>query len=68
MPTLKEQVREAARLAEAANMGDDFNAMSWLDLTLEDNPEVFDDLFQKGWNELSEDEQYQRARTIRSVL
>lgn len=66
--TLKEQIREAARIAEKTHPNDDFNAMSWLDLELEDSPESFDGFFDKAWNELSENEKGQRIIAIRSVL
>jgi len=65
---LKKKVREAARVAEKAYLKDDFNAMSWLDLELEDNPESFDGFFDIAWNQLSEDERGKRAMAIRSVL
>lgn len=68
MSTLTEQIREAARIAEETCMTGDFNAMSWLDLALEDNPEFFDGLFKTPWHELSEDERSQRAISIRKVL
>jgi len=66
--TLKEQIREAARIAEEQCMGDDFNAMSWLDLALEENPESFDILFDTTWSELSENERQERDIAIRKVL
>lgn len=68
MATLKEQIREAARVAEETSMSDDFNAMSWLDLLLEDNPETFDCFFDRSWDELSDEERMQRATAIRRVL
>ena len=68
MATLKEQVREAARVAKEQNVNDDFNAMSWLDLILEENPESFDVFFSKAWTELSEDEMLERNAAIRKVL
>jgi 4-oxalocrotonate tautomerase len=68
MTTLTEQIREAARVAEEVSMYDDFNAMSWLDLTLEDNPEFFDCFFSTNWEELSENERQERTTTIRKVL
>lgn len=49
MATLKEQIREAARVAEEMSAPDEFNAMSWLDLLVEDNPESFDSLFDRKW-------------------
>ena len=66
--TLKEQIREAARIAEEQCMGGDFNAMSWLDLELEENPESFDILFNTTWSELSEKERQERDNSIRKVL
>ena len=68
MSTLQEQVQEAARVAEASCMTGDFNAMSWLDLTLEDNPESFDYCFDTGWHELTDEERGERAVAIRRVL
>lgn len=68
MATLKEQVREAARVAEEQSMNEDFNAMSWLDLLLEENPESFDVFFDKAWAELSETEMLERNVAIRKVL
>jgi hypothetical protein len=65
---LKEQIREAARLAEAVSMPGDFNAMSWLDFALEDDPQFFDAFFDTSWEELSEDERKKRALSIRKVL
>ena len=68
MATLKEQIREAAGVAEKEDMSGDFNAMSWLDQLLEDNPESFDSLFATNWAELSEDKRLERAAAIREVL
>lgn len=68
MTTLKEQIREAARVAEEMCLDGNFNAMSWLDLILEENPESFDDLFARAWRQLSEDERQERAQSIRKVL
>ena len=68
MTNLKEQIREAARVAEEMSRDTDFNAMSWLDLELADNPEVFDCFFDIAWNGLSQDEQAKRATAIRRVL
>lgn len=68
MPTLTEQIREAARVAEESCMTGDFNAMSWLDLMLEDSPEAFDPLFGTSWQELSEEERHTRIISIRKVL
>ena len=66
--TLKEQIREAARVAEEISMPDDFNAMTWLDLQLEDNPESFDCFFDTAGDVLSENEKRERANAIRKVL
>ena len=68
MATLKEQIREAARIAEEQCMNEDFDAMSWLDLALEEKPESFDILFGTTWGELSEDERQERNIAIRKVL
>jgi 4-oxalocrotonate tautomerase len=68
LATLKEQVREAARIAEAQCMHEDFDAMSWLDLRLEENPDSFDSFFDTSWNELSENERHERTIAIRKVL
>lgn len=68
MTTLKEQIREAARIAEKECMDDDFNAMTWLDLILEENPQSFDSLFETTWEELSEEEKAERTIAIRRVL
>lgn len=68
MKSLKDQVREAARIAEEQSFGEDFNAMTWLDLALEDNPESFDSFFDTPWSALSEDERQQRVIAIRRVL
>ncbi len=64
----KEQLREAARVAGKQDTSGEFNAMSWLDLELENNPEAFDFLFDTAWDELSEKEQEKRIRAIRSFL
>ena len=68
MKTLTEQIREAARLAEEMCLSGDFNAMSWLDLLLEENPGYFDSLFATPWDELSENQRMERMRSIRKVL
>ena len=68
MATLKEQIREAARIAEEECLDDDFNAMTWLDLILEENPQSFDSLFGTPWEELSEEEKVERTIAIRRVL
>ncbi len=64
----KEQLREAVRFAEKQDTSGEFNAMSWLDLELENNPGAFDSLFDAAWDELSEKEQEKRTRAIRSFL
>ena len=68
MADLMEHVREAARVAEKEDTSGDFNAMSWLDLELEDNPESFDILFDTPWNGLSDGEREKRIVAIRRVL
>lgn len=68
MATLKEQIREAARIAEEQCMQEEFDAMSWLDLALEENPESFDVLFGTTWSQLSEEERQERNIAIRRVL
>ncbi len=66
--TLMEQVRDAAGIAQKEDTTGNFNAMSWLELALEDNPESFDPFFDTAWAELSDDEQVKRAIAIRRVL
>ncbi|MFW2365989.1 MAG: hypothetical protein ACN4GW_06205 [Desulforhopalus sp.] len=68
MTNLKEYVRESARVAETECQNDDFNAMTWLDVTLEDNPEFFDSCFDTPWHQLLEDERVDRTNEIRRVL
>ena len=68
MATLKEQIREATRVAEEMCVDGSFNAMSWLDLALEDNPESFDCYFDTTWEELSENEREERTSALRRVL
>jgi hypothetical protein len=65
---LKEQLREAARVAEKQDSSGEFNAMSWLDLELENNPELFDSFFDRAWDELPENEREKRIIAIRRVL
>jgi 4-oxalocrotonate tautomerase len=65
---LTQQIREAARVAAEMCMHGDFDAMSWLDLTLEDNPESFDCFFDTSWDALSERERKERTSAIREVL
>lgn len=66
--TLKEQVREAARIAEEHCLYEGFDAMSWLDVALEEDPASFDIFFDTTWDELSENERQERAIAIRKVL
>ncbi|SDU60495.1 tautomerase family protein [Desulfobacula phenolica] len=68
MTSLMEHVREAAKVAEKEDMSGNFNAMSWLDLEIEDNPESFDSFFDTPWNELSDAEREERSVAIRRVL
>jgi len=68
LATLKEQIREAARIAEEQCMHEAFDAMSWLDLALDENPESFDVFFDTTWDELSEIERQERTIVIRKVL
>lgn len=68
MTNLKEHVREAAGVAEKECQDDDFNAMTWLDLILEENPGFFDSCFDTAWDQLSEDERMERTVAIRRVL
>ena len=68
MINLKNEIREAARVAEQTCETNDFNAMDWLDLLLEDNPESFDCLFTSAWADLSENERSERAMAIRRAL
>jgi 4-oxalocrotonate tautomerase len=68
IPSLKENVREAALIAQKEDATDHFNPMSWLDIALEDNPESFDDFFDTPWNELSDAQKEKRCISIRKVL
>ena len=68
MATLQEQIRETARIAKEQCMHEDFDAMSWLDLALEEDPESFDIFFDTMWKELSEKERQERSVAIRKVL
>lgn len=68
MTTLQEQIRQAAKIAEKECTDDNFNAMTWLDLILEENPQSFDTLFNTTWEELSEEEKVERTIAIRRVL
>jgi 4-oxalocrotonate tautomerase len=66
--SLMNHVRNAAKLAEKEASSDNFNAMSWLDLELEDNPESFDSFFDIPWNELTGSERERRTVEIRRLL
>lgn len=68
MATLNEQIREAARVAEEICVDGSFNAMSWLDLVLEDSPESFDCFFDTTWEGLSENGRAERTSAIRKAL
>ena len=62
-------VRETAAQAAAQDTsGDFFNAMSWLDQELEENPGAFDRFFDRPWARLSEAEQVERMAAVRQVL
>ncbi len=65
---LMDQVRAAAQFAQNSDTSGQFNAMSWLDEELEDNPGSFDHFFDTPWNALSDDQKHKRAMAIRSVL
>ncbi len=65
---LKEQIREAAGVAQKQDNSGEFNPMSWLDLELENNPGSFDSFFDRIWDELAENEQVQRTKAIRGAL
>ncbi len=68
MAALKEQIQKAVQTAQKEDTSGYFNAMSWLDLELEDNPEIFDGFFDTAWADISPDERGKRAAVIRSVL
>jgi len=68
MVNLKEHVQDALNAAQKEDISGHFNAMSWLDLELEDNPESFDSCFDTHWNELSDSEKEKRTIAIRRVL
>ena len=68
MTKLQEQIRESAKVAEEMCMHGDFNAMTWLDLLLEENPESFDCYFDTTWAELSENDRNGRINAIRAAL
>jgi 4-oxalocrotonate tautomerase len=61
-------VREAANIAEKEDTSENFNAMSWMDLELEDNPQSFDNCFDIPWNELTDAQRQNRTVEIRRVL
>lgn len=65
---LMDYVRGSSLTAEKEDTSGAFNPMSWLDIALEDNPQMFDSFFNKPWDELSEDEKGKRAMEIRKVL
>jgi 4-oxalocrotonate tautomerase len=65
---LMEHIRGAAGIAEKQDTTGNFNAMSWLDLELEDNPESFDSFFDAPWHELSEADREKRRMAVRRVL
>ena len=66
--SLMAQVRAATELAQNSDTSGEFNAMTWLEEQLEDNPGSFDSFFDTPWNELSDDQKYERAIAIRKVL
>jgi 4-oxalocrotonate tautomerase len=66
--SLIENIREAAQIAEQEDTSGHFNAMLWMDMALEDNPESFDEFFNTPWNDLSEAQKNERAVSIRRVL
>lgn len=61
-------VRQASEEAQTQDESGYFNAMSWLDLELEDNPHRFDPFFDTPWSDLSDSEKQKRAVDIRRVL
>ncbi len=65
---LMESVRQAANSAEKEDTSGCFNAMSWLELELEDNPNSFDSFFNVSWNKLTDTEKETRSIEIRSFL
>ncbi len=68
MPDLMAFVREAAEQAAKDDDSGMFNPMSWLDLTLEDNPQIFDPCFDTPWDALSDADKADRMMAIRRVL
>ena len=65
---LQQYVRSAAAAAEKDERQGYFNAMSWLDLMLEDHPHMFDEFFDKPWHGLNDSEKLLRSTEIRKVL
>ncbi len=65
---LLEYVRKAVELAEKEDASGTFNAMSWLDIEIEDHPESFDSVFDIPWNDLTDEAKEKRAGAIRRVL
>lgn len=65
---LMQQVRSVAETARKEDKSESFNAMTWLDIELETNPEVFDKFFKMPWQELSESGQNERSIAIRRSL
>jgi uncharacterized protein (TIGR00369 family) len=65
---LMEYVRKNANIAEKEDTSGSFNAMSWLELELKDNPNSFNSCFDFSWNKLTDAEKEIRASEIRSVL
>ncbi len=66
--SLMEYIRKSANSAEKEDTSGDFNAMSWLDLELEDNHNSFDIFFDVPWNGLTDAEKESRAIEIRRLL
>lgn len=65
---LQEFVRSSAAAAEQDDGQGYFNAMSWLDLMLEDHPHMFDEFFTTPWHELNDNDKQLRTIQIRRVL
>lgn len=65
---LQQFVRSSAAAAEQDESQGGFNAMSWLDLMLEDHPHMFDEVFDKPWDGLNDSEKHLRTLQIRKVL
>lgn len=66
--SLQDFVRSSAAAAEQNESQGNFNAMSWLDLMLEDHPHMFDEFFDKNWHVLTDKEKQQRTAEIRKAL